>query len=195
MFLSWMSLISDDNYLNSLIWSTCSLFNQQGHSRKLISLNHSRVIGTTSPSTSEYDEVMQRRSEEEEKKDASFRALWHGQVLSRYRQREAVCSDQWWREGDVYPLIMWDFSKQTELVVMCCFLLLLTRTCVRLRCASLQSHQDLRLLREVPPSRRLPVDRKRCHILTQRNKNSFIFTARHLIKSNTIVTFSSKRSL
>lgn len=89
------------------------------------------------------------------------------------REREAVCSDQWWREGDVFPLIMWDFSKQTELVVMCCFLLLLTRTCVRLRCVSLQSHQDLRLLREVPPSRRLPVDRKRCHILTQRNKNSF----------------------
>lgn len=70
-----MSLISDDNYLNSLIWSTCSLFNQQGHSRKLISLNDSRVMETTSPSTSEYDEVMQRRSEEEEKKDASFRAL------------------------------------------------------------------------------------------------------------------------
>lgn len=170
-------------------------FNQQGHSRKLISLNNSRVIGTTSPSTSEYDEVMQRRSEEEEKKDASFRALWHRQVLSRYREREAVCSDQWWREGDVFPLIMWDFSKQTDrtgsyvlfLVVVdsdvceaaLCFLTVPPRPPTPPRGPSIPTS----------PCRQEEVS----HFNTTQQK--LIFTARHLIKPNTIVTFSSKRSL
>lgn len=111
------------------------------------------------------------------------------------REREAVCSDQWWREGDVYPLIMWDFSKQTDRTGSYVLFLVVVDSDV---CEAALCFLTVSPGPPTPPrGPSIPTSPCRQEEVSHFNitQQKLIFTARYLIKSQMIVTFSSKRSL